>query len=143
MSVGYWRTPALFGSAYVNAAYADPATTVSGAVTSQITSLILGLALVLAVIAACAWLLKRIAPRTCGNSGSLRIVAGAAVGPRERVVVVEIGATWLVLGVAAGTVNALHQMPRLDAPTDIQHESPAHTPFAAWLKQIMEKRGGR
>ena len=33
------------------------------------------------------------------------------VGQRERVVVVEIGNTWLVLGIAAGQVRALHTMP--------------------------------
>jgi len=33
------------------------------------------------------------------------------VGQRERVVVVEIGESWLVLGVAAGQVRALHTMP--------------------------------
>jgi flagellar protein FliO/FliZ len=33
------------------------------------------------------------------------------VGQRERVVVVEIGDDWLVLGVAAGQVRALHTLP--------------------------------
>ena len=114
-----------------------------GAVTGQILSLVIGLAVVLAVIAAAAWLLKRIAPRTYGSSSVLRVVAGAAVGQRERVVIVEIGSTWLVLGVAPGCVNTLHQMPRAadDEPAlTLPH---AQSPFAQWLKKFMEKRGER
>ncbi len=34
------------------------------------------------------------------------------VGPRERVVVVEVGDTWIVLGVTATHVNALHTLAR-------------------------------
>jgi flagellar protein FliO/FliZ len=33
------------------------------------------------------------------------------VGQRERVVVVEVGATWLVLGVTSNQVNTLHSLP--------------------------------
>jgi len=39
------------------------------------------------------------------------VVSSVMVGQRERVVVVEIGDAWLVLGVAAGQVRALHTMP--------------------------------
>ncbi len=72
----------------------------------------------------------------------LRVIAGAAVGQRERVVVVEVGSTWLVLGVAPGSVTALHQMPHiaLDAPAAPNAVTP---PFAQWLKQFMEKRSER
>jgi len=38
-------------------------------------------------------------------------VSSVMVGQRERVVVVEIGGQWLVLGVAAGQVRALHTLP--------------------------------
>jgi flagellar protein FliO/FliZ len=111
------------------------------AVTGTLTSLIIGMVLVLAVIAATAWLLKRLAPRTYGSSSVLRVVAGAAVGPRERVVIVEIGSTWLVVGVAPGCVNTLHQMPRA-ADGEPAAASPGATPaFAQWLKKFTEKRG--
>jgi len=113
------------------------------AVTGTLTSLIIGMVLVLAVIAATAWLLKRLAPRTYGSSSVLRVVAGAAVGPRERVVIVEIGATWLVVGVAPGCVNTLHQMPRATGG-ETAEASPGATPaFAQWLKKFTEKRSDR
>ena len=73
----------------------------------------------------------------------LRVVAGAAVGQRERVVVVEVGSTWLVLGVAPGSVTALHQMPSVALDAQTAAPGAAIPPFAHWLKKFMEKRSER
>ena len=71
-----------------------------------------GLALVLALIFACAWAARRFGLlQQAGSSRLIKVVSSAMVGQRERVVVVEVGSTWLVLGVAAGQVSALHSMP--------------------------------
>ena len=123
-------------------ARAESAAATSSALTGQLVSLVMGMAVVLVVIAAAAWLLKRFAPRNYSDAGVLRVIAGTAVGQRERVVVVEVGATWLVLGVTPGSVNALHQLPRLTTtePTAAANEP---RPFAAWFKHMLEKRGER
>ena len=76
-----------------------------------------GLALVLALIFACAWAARRFGLLQQAGSGRLiKVVSSAMVGQRERVVVVEVGSTWLVLGVAAGQVRALHSMPAETLP---------------------------
>jgi flagellar protein FliO/FliZ len=124
-------------------ARAESAAATSSALTGQIVSLVMGMAVVLAVIAAVAWLMKRIAPRNYSNAGVLRVIAGTAVGQRERVVVVEIGATWLVLGVTPGSVTALHQLPRLTAAEPAAATTGEQRPFAAWFKHMLEKRGER
>jgi flagellar protein FliO/FliZ len=67
----------------------------------------------------------------------MRIVAGTAVGTRERVVVLEVAGTWLVLGVAPGRITALAEMPRGDLPA--QSESTAAKDFAGRLKQIVDR----
>jgi flagellar protein FliO/FliZ len=101
----------------------------------------IGLAIVLGVIVAAGWFAKRfsIGPSA---AGLVKIVAGAAVGQRERVVVVEIGEVWMVLGVAPGRVNALHTMPRGTANVQaaLVQVPGAPTGFAGWLKHTMEKR---
>jgi len=77
---------------------------------------LLGFAVVLALMAAAAWLLRRFGmPRMTGNT-PVRIVGGVSVGARERVLVVEAGDQWIVLGVAPGRVNALMTMPRQEPP---------------------------
>jgi flagellar biosynthetic protein FliO len=68
---------------------------------------ILGLLLVLALIAGLAWAMKKLNHAKIGNQSVAKIVGGVSVGPRERVVVVEIGGNWVVVGVASGQVNTL------------------------------------
>ena len=65
------------------------------------------------------------------------------VGQRERVVVVEIGSSWLVVGVAPGSVNLLQQMPRAEMPAAATAAPLPSTAFATWLKQVMEKRNDK
>ncbi|REC96331.1 flagellar protein FliO/FliZ [Kushneria indalinina DSM 14324] len=71
----------------------------------------LGLALVLLLIWGLGAIIKRFGPGRRLQGQSLRIVASQSVGARERVVVVEVDDTWLVLGVAPGSINRLHEMP--------------------------------
>ncbi|QWD71798.1 flagellar biosynthetic protein FliO [Polynucleobacter sp. UB-Raua-W9] len=68
---------------------------------------ILGLILVLGLIAGLAWAMKKLNHAKIGNQSVAKIVGGVSVGPRERVVVVEIGGNWVVVGVASGQVNSL------------------------------------
>ena len=104
----------------------------------QLTSLILSTLVVVALIIGVAWLLKRVAPQRYARNDTLRVVAGAAVGQRERVVVVELGTTWLVLGVAPGRVNLLHQLPRAEQPAPAAGALEKAHPlvFAHWLTKF-------
>ena len=68
----------------------------------------LGLVLVLALLFGLAWLAKRFGLQRPLGGGNVRIVGSAAVGQRERVVVVEVAGDWVVLGVAPGQVRSLH-----------------------------------
>jgi flagellar protein FliO/FliZ len=96
---------------------------------------------VLGLIVAAGWFAKRFAIGPSA-SGTLKVVAGAAVGQRERVVIVEVGDVWMVVGVAPGRVNALHTMPRgtVTAQPLVAQPLGASGGFAGWLKQTMEKR---
>lgn len=98
-----------------------------------------GLLIVLAFIAALAWLFRRLPLGQGVAGGAVRVVGGVALGTRERLVLVEVGETWLLLGVAPGQVNTLHAMPR---PADAVNDRgmPIEQGFAVWLKQAMHKR---
>jgi len=72
---------------------------------------VLGLALVLALIFAAAWVLKRFGGLPAGGQGSVRVLGGISLGARERLVVVEVEGTRLILGVAPGRVQTLHVLP--------------------------------
>lgn len=104
----------------------------------SVLQLLLGLALVLALLFASLWLLKRLSAPRGEAAGLMRVVAGTAVGPRERVVVVEVGTTWLVLGVAPGRVSALAEMPRTSLPPAVEPQQPKD--FAGRLRQLLDRR---
>jgi flagellar protein FliO/FliZ len=98
----------------------------------------LGLAVVMALIFLCAWVARRFGLQPSGNGRVLKVVSSAMVGQRERVVVVEIGDSWLVLGVAAGQVRALHTMSAQKLP-DVQ--APAVNGFGsegAFSQKLLE-----
>jgi flagellar protein FliO/FliZ len=73
----------------------------------------------LIVMVGIAWLLqryRRLVPGAAQRAGpALQVLGGVALGPQQRVVTVQVGqgeqAVCLVLGVAAGSITALHQMP--------------------------------
>jgi flagellar protein FliO/FliZ len=102
------------------------------------------LCLVLAMLAGLAWLLKRINPRGMGGSANLRVVSALSLGGRERVLVVEVGEQWIVVGAAPGRVNLLTTMPKQEGvvtPPGVAQGVPAG--FADWLKQTLEKRNAK
>jgi flagellar protein FliO/FliZ len=104
----------------------------------SLAQVVFGLGVVLILLVASLWLLKRLTAPRGSAAGFLKVITAAAVGPRERVVVVEVGETWLVLGVAPGQVSALHQMPRQEMAASVQPGD-----FAARLRQFMERGSGR
>lgn len=87
-----------------------------------------GLVLVLIIILGLAWVLKRFSLIPNTANGAMKLVAATGVGQRERVVIVEINDTWLVLGVAPGRVNMLHSMKK---PSTDQQQDPALEPVTA------------
>jgi flagellar protein FliO/FliZ len=115
-----------------------------------LVKMLLGLGIVLAVIALVAWLAKRLLPSLGGQQSVLRVVSSVSVGSRERVVVVEVGDRWLVLGVAAGQVRPIANM-EIGSPLDpISHNNKLPQPqgvlgqalvppFAQWLKKSVAK----
>ncbi len=109
-----------------------------------VLQVVLSLAAVVLLLVGSLYLLKRISAPRGAAAGLLRVIAGTAVGPRERVVLVEIGDTWLVLGVAPGRVTPLHQLPRPAKPTASEAVVPGKEKnFAGWLKQVMDRRNAR
>ncbi|MBD8724153.1 flagellar biosynthetic protein FliO [Oxalobacteraceae sp. CFBP 13708] len=119
-----------------------PASGGSGA--AGLLQTIFALLLVLGLLIGLAWLLKRYGPKPGGGLANLRVVGALNIGGRERIMVVEVGDQWIVIGAAPGRVNALHTMPRQDvdlgAGTGAGQGSLPATRFADWLKNTMDKR---
>lgn len=115
------------------AVHADTATPVADSAGS-LGQLLLGFATVIVLLFASLWVLKRLSLPRGQAAGLLRVVAGTAVGTRERVVILEVGSTWLVLGVAPGQISTLAEIPRSSLP-----EKPETQDFAGWLRRTINR----
>ncbi|KQW97286.1 hypothetical protein ASC94_08500 [Massilia sp. Root418] len=124
----------------------DPAQapTATGSLLTTIFSLIL----VLALLVGLAWLLKRFGPKTITGGANVKLVGALSVGARERILVVEVGEHWIVVGASPGRMNALATLPRQEnaAGFDMAANGASALPggnFAEWFKQTIEKRNGK
>ena len=115
---------------------APPASAAPPETGSALLQMTISLALVLALLIGTLWLLKRFRIGQSSAGGTLKVVASAAVGPRENVVVVEVGEEWLILGVAPGNVRLLQARPRGDI-TSAEGTAPAA--FAARLLETLRQ----
>ena len=87
-------------------AIAQDAAPAAPSLTADLLSLVLPLILVVAAGFAARWVIKRRYAATSGSDG-LRIRSVLAVGPRERVVLIETERQVLVVGVCATSMNTL------------------------------------
>lgn len=97
----------------------------------------LALILIIGLLFGTAWLARKLSGGKGFGQGGMKIVGGVALGPRERIVLIEVGETWLVIGIVPGQIRTLHQLPK---GTQLEAD-PGHSeaPFALWLKSIKER----
>jgi flagellar protein FliO/FliZ len=126
-------------AATVGAGTAVPTLGVSGMIQA-----ILGLLAVLGMVLGFAWLARRFGLQAPGQGGVVKVVGGAMLTQKERVVVVEVAGTWLVLGVAPGHVSTLHTLPAGATPpgSGLAMGTLNHPSFANRLRDSVGKRFG-
>jgi flagellar biosynthetic protein FliO len=120
-----------------------PVTMPAGSTTGSLLQTLFALIVVLAVLGALAWFLKRYGPKAGGGGANLRIVGSLNLGGRERLLVVEVGNQWIVVGASPGRVNALATMPKqegIEGTAALAQHAPSANSFADWLKQTIDKR---
>jgi flagellar protein FliO/FliZ len=107
---------------------------------ASLLRMFLGLALIVGLILACGWLARRsgLAGRPPGSS--MRVVDSLSMGPRQRIVMVEVDRTWLVVGVTAGQMNVLHTLPASDSASAPPSGNSGSSGFAAKLGQALRRR---
>ena len=104
---------------------------------SALWQMLAGLALILGLLFLFAYLMRRLnGGRAFGNTGPLRVVGGLMSGPRERIVLVEIDNTWIVIGIVPGQIKTLHTLPKGELPANDTGEHG----FGLWLKHMTERK---
>ena len=121
------------------AAIAQGSSESPGVSSGAIAQMLLSLLLVIALLFLGAWLLRRLnGGRSFGHGGPLRVVGGLMISPRERIVLVAVGETWLVVGIVPGQIKTLHTLPKGELPAG----KDAENRFGAWLKHVAERKNG-
>ena len=67
-----------------------------------------GLLLIVLLIFLLGWLVRRYGKLPIAGKGEINVVGGVSLGPRERAVLLQVGDTRLLVGVAPGWVQTLH-----------------------------------
>jgi len=102
------------------------------------TQLMLSLAVIVAIILALGWVLKRLKLAGPRSRGDLAVLDQVAVGPRERIVLVRVGESQVLVGVSAAGMVALTPLP---APLVVVRPASTTPAFADRLRELMKRSG--
>ncbi len=75
---------------------------------TQIMNLFLSLVLIIALIFVCAWLFRRASAIGSISNKQLKVLGGVSLGAKEKAVLIKAGDKQILVGVAPGSVNAIH-----------------------------------
>jgi flagellar protein FliO/FliZ len=103
----------------------------------NLLQVLVGLVLVLGLVMGAAWALRRMGHVPGMSNQAIKTIGAASVGTRERVVLLEVSGTWILVGVAPGQVRSLATLPKGDLPVAA---SPTSAPqFAHWLQRFTDR----
>lgn len=110
----------------------------SSQVSGQLLQLLLGLLLVIGLIFLLAWVVRRIQNSLPlkGSQQVISLLASQALGPRDRLLLVQVGKEQILLGLTPGTIVPLHV---LQEPIQISTpESNLSSAFAQRLAKVLK-----
>jgi flagellar protein FliO/FliZ len=100
----------------------------------------LALGLIVTLLIGGAWLAKKLSGGKGFGQGGMKIIGGVALGPRERIVLIEVGEEWLVVGIVPGQIRTLHRLARGSTTANDTTSATQDQPFSQWLQSITERR---
>ncbi len=102
--------------------------------------MLLGMLAVIAMIYGCAWLVKRLNGGGFAQAARMRVLSGLSLGTRERIVLVDVAGTQMLLGVAPGRVTRLHVFDEQVMPLEQQDLTPDFAnKFKSALSQVANR----
>ncbi|MCO7595860.1 MULTISPECIES: flagellar biosynthetic protein FliO [Pseudomonas] len=114
-----------------------PAPATPGSLGGQLAQMVLGLLLVVGLIFFLAWLLRRLQGAAPRGAQVIEIVGSRAIGPRDRLLLVQVGKEQILIGHTPGSIEALHV---LAEPVEVPAGARPATPeFAQRLLELMGK----
>lgn len=106
---------------------------------SSVVQAFVGLLIIVGLLLLAAFFMRRIYGGRPFGQGPMKLLGGIAVGNRERILLVEVQDTWLIIGLAPGQIRTLHTLPKGELPQGATG-LPGTQPFAHWLNQVMARK---
>jgi flagellar protein FliO/FliZ len=103
----------------------------------SLAQLTLSLLAIVALIFAISWALKRFKLTNLRGRGEITVIDELALGPRERIVLLEVGSSQVLVGIGAG---GLVDLTPLSTPIVLKGVVPAPA-FADRLRDLMKRSG--
>jgi flagellar protein FliO/FliZ len=105
---------------------------------STLLGLAASLVVVIGAILLAGWAYSRLRGVSTGASRVINVLAAQSLGPKERIVLVQIGGKQLAVGLTPGSLNTLHVF---DEPVIEVAEKRQSAPFAEKLRVAFAKAG--
>jgi flagellar protein FliO/FliZ len=101
------------------------------------------LLIIVGFLAGLAWFAKRLRGGFKPGGARIQVLGAQALGPKERAVLVRVGDTDILVGVAANSVNTLHVFPAgaITAPAEAEPAAPNAPNFKALLLKSLGLKG--
>jgi len=115
---------------------ATPATA-PGSLGGQLAQMVFGLLLVVGLIFFLSWVLRRMQSTAVKGGQVIEIVGSRAIGPRDRLLLVQVGKEQILIGHTPGSIEALHVLAEpVEVPAGARQATPE---FAQRLMELMGK----
>jgi flagellar protein FliO/FliZ len=122
--------------------FAAPAASTAHTSGGSLVEVALALLAVVALIAGLAWVMKRMRGFAATGHDRIQVLGERALGPKERCVLVRVGTTEILVGVASGAVSTLHVFPE-GSTTEAPPAPPAEASGAPTFKALLLRSLGK
>lgn len=123
--------------------FAAPEAAAHGAAGGGTLEITVTLLIVVGFLAGLAWFAKRLRGGFKSGGARIQVLGAQPVGPKERVVLVRVGETDVLVGVGSGSVNTLHVFPAGSLAKFEPPEAPATAPGQADFRSLLMKALGK
>lgn len=130
---------ALLSISYSHMASAESVTSqVSPFSLSNITPIVVGLLVCIGLIILTAFILKRMMGFKVGIRGEINVISGVSLGTREKLVLIAVGDTYILVGMTPNSINKIHKFD--EKPFQETDEAEVKQPsFASMIQESLRK----
>jgi flagellar protein FliO/FliZ len=116
---------------------AETATAANVAAPGSLVRIVVSLVVIVGLMIALAVVFKKFGLNRLQSAFPVKVIGAISVGNNQRIMIIEAGEEWIVLGVTPHNISTITTMPRQENTTTIV--SADNPNFPVWMKSALEK----